>query len=171
MSITYPHRHNLSASGTCFLEGLVSRPTLSTAPANRAGYLAAVRCGGHASTVKRRAHRSLLAVRCGGQPAHTRACSEARAAGLLLAGAGLTDQRGQLRSGTTATLVGDSLSGHRSRCCSRYCCRCCCRRCCRSGRPSTPSASRSNSSPPSNPHRARRRGPGRRAGCPQLPRR
>ena len=158
MPITYPHRHNLSASGTCFLEGLVSRQPRSTAPANRAGYLAGVRCGGHASTVKRRAHRSLLAVRCRGRP-RPRAYSEARAGGFLLAGAGLTDQRGQLRSGTTATRPGSSLSGR-----SRYCCRCC-RRCFRSGRPSTPSASRSNSCPPSNPHRARRRGPGLRAGC------
>ena len=42
----------------------------------RAGYLAGVRCGRHASTVKRRVHRSLVAVRCRGRPctpAHARA--------------------------------------------------------------------------------------------------
>ena len=53
-----------------------------------------------------------------------------------------------------------SLSG-RSRC---YRC------CCRTGCPSTPSASRWSSCRPSSPGWARRRGPGRRAGCPQLPR-
>ena len=57
-----------------------------------------------------------------------------------------------------------SLSG-RSRCCR------CCFRCCRSGCPSRPSASRSSSCRPSNPRRARRTGPGRRAGCPRLLRR
>ena len=34
MPITYPYRHNLSASGTCFLAPLVSRPPRSTAPAD-----------------------------------------------------------------------------------------------------------------------------------------
>ena len=168
MSITYPYRHSLSASGNCFLGGLVSRPPRSTAPANRAGYLAGLRCGGHASTVKRRTRRSLLAVRCRSRPrtpAHTRAYSEARAGGFLLVGAGLSDQREQLRSGTTAMRPGGSLSG-RSRCC-RYCSRCCCR----SGCPSRPSASRLSSCRPSSPRRARRTGPGRRAGCPRLLRR
>lgn len=70
--------------------------------------------------------------------------------------------RSARRRHAVATL--GSLSG-RSRCC-RYCCRCC-----RSGCPSRPSASRSSSCRPSNPRRARRTGPGRRAGCPRLPRR
>ena len=178
MPITYPHRHNLSASGTCFLEGLVSRPPRSTAPANRAGYLAGVRCVGHASTVKRRAHRSLLAVRCRSRPcappcappAHARAPADAPRAPAHTVRPAPQDFSSQARASlitgaTTKRYYRDAARGSLSGVHFRCCCRCYCRRCFRSGRPSTPSASRSNSCPPSNPRRARRRGPGLRAGC------
>ena len=85
--LTYPDVNNLSTSSQPIrVRGLFSRRVCwprphavkpasrrSTAPANRAGYLAGVRCGRHASTVKRRVHRSLVAVRCRGLTTHARA--------------------------------------------------------------------------------------------------
>ena len=183
--LTYPDVNNLSTSSQpIHVRGLFScracwpRPHAvkpasrrSTAPANRAGCLAGVRCGRHASTVMRRVHRSLVAVHCRGRPrtpAHTRAHAHTtrpahprtrRGPHLrrIPVSAGLDARAAGAVCAARAARVSDSSWGSGWGCSP--------------GSPWIPSASRSSSCPPSSPRRARQRGPGRRAASPRLPRR
>ena len=169
MRITYPHRDNLSASGTGFLMGPRVEPASQHNTYPPSDRFAHVRCGGSPAHAVRpalaRRNPAARASSIGGSIAGSAASRVSRQPGQPLVRSvphPISDCPARHRH---AVATSESLSG-RSRCC-RYCSRCCCR----SGCPSTPSASRSSSCRPSSPRRARRTGPGRRAGCPRLLRR